>query len=118
MSGDADRYDYRAGNDDYSQPGNFFRLMSNDQKKQRYSNIAAATDGVPERIRVRQLVHFYKVDPDCACGVAAKLNLSHASEQVAALSDLSLADLIVQTSAETYTELQSTPAELLANAAG
>lgn len=118
MSGDADSYDHRAGNDDYSQPGNIFRLMSNDQKKQRFSNIAAATDGVPERIRVRQLVHFCKVDRDYACGVAAKLNLSLAGEQVPALADLSLANLIVQTSAEAYPELQSTPAELVANAAG
>ncbi|MCZ0941030.1 MAG: hypothetical protein OXJ55_20485 [Caldilineaceae bacterium] len=118
MSGDTDRYDHHAGNDDYSQPGNSFRVMSNDQKEQRFSNIAAATDGVPERIRVRQLVHFCKADPDYACGVATKLNLSHTGEQVAALADLSLADLIVQTSAEAYTEVQSTPAELLANAAG
>ena len=118
VSGDADRYDHRVGNDDYTQPGNLFRLMNNDQKEQLFSNIAAAMDGVPERIQVRQLVHFYKADPDYACGVAGQLNLSHASEQVAALADLSLDELIAQTSTEAYTALQSTPEESLARAAG
>jgi len=46
------------------------------------------------------------------------LNLSHASEQVAALADLSLDELIAQTSTEAYTALQSTPEESLAKAAG
>jgi catalase len=30
ISGDADRYDHRIGNDDYTQAGNLFRLMSPD----------------------------------------------------------------------------------------
>ena len=51
-------------NDDYTQPGHLFRLMNDDQKEQLFSNIAAAVEGVPERICVRQLVHFYKADPD------------------------------------------------------
>ena len=28
ISGDANRYNHRDGNDDYTQPGNLFRLMS------------------------------------------------------------------------------------------
>ena len=117
VSGDADRYDHRAGNDDYTQPGNLFRLMNDDQKEQLFSNIAEAMDGVPERIKVRQLVHFYKADPDYACGVAGKLDLTHASERVAALADLSLAELAEKTSAEAYSELQSAPEGSLAKAA-
>ncbi len=116
VSGDADRYDHRDGNDDYTQPGNLFRLMNSDQKEQLFSNIAEAMDGVPERIQTRQLVHFYKADPDYACGVAGKLNLTHVSEQVATLADLSLADLIEKTSAEAYSEL-ATPEASLAKAA-
>jgi catalase len=116
VSGDADRYNHRVGNDDYTQPGNLFRLMNSDQKEQLFSNIAEAMDGVPERIQTRQLVHFYKADPDYACGVAGKLNLTHVSEQVATLADLSLADLIVKTSAEAYSEL-ATPEASLAKAA-
>ncbi len=48
ISGDADRYDHRAGNDDYGQPGALFRLMSPAQRDQLLNNIAAAMTGVPE----------------------------------------------------------------------
>src|SRR6266478_2305916 len=48
LSGDGDRYDHRIVNDDYSQPGALFRLMSAEQKRQLFDNIAAAMEGVPE----------------------------------------------------------------------
>jgi catalase len=32
ISGDADRYDHREGNDDYTQAGNLFRLMKPEQR--------------------------------------------------------------------------------------
>ena len=75
ISGDADRYDHRSGNDDYTQAGNLFRLMSPEQKQQLYGNIAAAMQGVPVEIVNRQLVHFYRADPDYGIGVAAALGL-------------------------------------------
>lgn len=75
ISGDADRYDHREGNDDYLQPGNLFRLMNKDQQQQLFNNIAAAMDGVPENIIHRQLEHFRKADPAYAAGVAAKLGI-------------------------------------------
>ena len=34
ISGAADRYDHREGNDDYTQAGNLFRLMKPEQQKQ------------------------------------------------------------------------------------
>jgi catalase len=75
VSGDADRYDHREGNDDYTQPGNLFRLMNGSQKQQLFNNIAAAMQGVPEFIIRRQIGHFYKADPDYGRGVAATLGL-------------------------------------------
>jgi len=75
ISGDADRYNHRDGNDDYTQAGNLFRLMSAEQKQQLYGNIAAAMQGVPVEIINRQLVHFYRADPDYGIGVAARLGL-------------------------------------------
>jgi catalase len=75
ISGDADRYDHRAGNDDYTQPGDLFRLMSAHQKDQLFSNIAAAMNGVPEAIVRRQLGHFAKADAGYAAGVAKALGL-------------------------------------------
>jgi len=75
ISGDADRYDHRAGNDDYTQAGNLFRLMSADQKQQLFGNIAAAMNGVPEEIIRRQLAHFSKADPAYGEGVAKALGI-------------------------------------------
>jgi catalase len=75
ISGDADRYNHRDGNDDYRQPGDLFRLMSTNQKQQLFNNIKAAIDGVPKEIIQRQLAHFYKADPDYASGVAKALGI-------------------------------------------
>jgi catalase len=95
ISGDADRYDHRVGNDDYSQPGDLFRLMNASQKEQLFSNIAEAMQSVPERIIARQLVHFYKADPNYGRGVAAKLGID--MERFIPWTKLSLAKLIEKT---------------------
>ena len=75
ISGDTDRYDHRVGNDDYSQPGDLFRLMSADQQ-QLFNNIAAAIQDVPKVIVRRQLGHFAKADPAYAAGVAKVLGIA------------------------------------------
>ena len=76
ITGDADRYDHRAGNDDYGQAGDLFRLMSDDQKRQLMDNIAAAMAGVPEQILRRQIAHFAKADPAYGEGVARRVGLA------------------------------------------
>lgn len=76
ISGDADRYDHREGNDDYTQPRKLFELMDAAQQGRLFSNIAASMDGVPEVIIRRQLAHFEKVSPAYAKGVADALNLT------------------------------------------
>jgi catalase len=76
ISGNADRYNHRDGNDDYRQPGDLFRLMSPEQKDQLFHNIKAAMEGVPIEIVKRQIVHFYKADPDYGIGVATRMGLS------------------------------------------
>ena len=73
VSGDGDRYNHREGNDDYTQPGNLFRLFGDDQKQRTYSNIAGAMQGVPQEIIDRQLVHFDKVDPELGQGIRKAL---------------------------------------------
>jgi catalase len=40
-----------------------------------FHNIKAAMDGVPLAIVKRQLVHFYKADPEYGIGVATRLGL-------------------------------------------
>ena len=73
ISGDADRFNHRLGNDDYTQPGNLFRMMSAHQKHQLFANIAAAMQSVPKEITDRQIAHFAKCDPAYGAGVAEAL---------------------------------------------
>lgn len=75
ISGDADRYNHRDGNDDFTQAGNLYRLMSADQKCQLISNLVGALTGVPKFIQVRQLAHFHKADAEYGKGVAAGLGI-------------------------------------------
>lgn len=84
ITGDADRYNHRDGNDDYTQAGNLFRLMNADQQDRLFGNIAAAMDGVPENIQRRQIDHFLKADPAYGKGVAGKLGLDLSGHAVAA----------------------------------
>lgn len=84
IMGDAARYNHRDGNDDYRQPGDLFRLMDDEQKKQLFHNIKAAMDGVPENIIRRQLGHFEKADPAYARGVAEAIGLAWQPQIIAA----------------------------------
>lgn len=70
LSGDADRYDHRAGNDDFGQPRALWSLFDAAQKQRLYSNIAAAMAGVPENIVRRQLALFERIHQNYAAGVA------------------------------------------------
>jgi catalase len=73
VSGDADRYDHREGNDDYTQAGNLYRLMPADERQRLHKAIAGAMSGVPKEIIERQLAHFAKADKAYANGVKKAL---------------------------------------------
>ncbi|MCQ8239551.1 catalase [Acetobacteraceae bacterium KSS12] len=73
IHGDADRYNHRDGNDDYTQPGNLFRMFDEGQRQRFFDNIAGAMQGVPAFIIERQLEHFRKADPAWEAGVRAAL---------------------------------------------
>lgn len=75
IDGPADRYDHRAGNDDYTQAGNLFRLLSPAQRDRLMDAIAGAMQGVPDFIQQRQIGHFAKADPAYGAGVARRLGL-------------------------------------------
>jgi catalase len=75
ISGDADRYDHRQGNDDYTQPGNLFRLMTPKQRNRLVGNTARAMQGVPEEIQRRWIAHCTKADPAYGEGIARALGL-------------------------------------------
>jgi catalase len=84
ISGDADRYSHRDGNDDYTQPGDLFRLMPPDSQERLFRNVAEAMAGVPDFIVQRQLGHFHKADPAYAAGVASALGVAFRPEAKAA----------------------------------
>lgn len=79
LSGDADRYDHRAGNDDYTQAGNLFRLMPPEERARLIGNIVRAMHGVPREIQLRQIRHFYRADPAYGEGVAKGLGIETAA---------------------------------------
>lgn len=76
LRGAADRYDHRAGNDDYSQAGDLFRLMDDGARARLMDNIAGSIRSVPEAIQRRQIAHFAKADPAYGAGVAERLGLA------------------------------------------
>jgi catalase len=57
-----DRWDSRVEHDDYTQAGNLFRLMSDDEKVRLAVNIAEALGGCRDEIVERQLGHFDAAD--------------------------------------------------------
>ncbi|MCX7801341.1 MAG: catalase [Fimbriimonadales bacterium] len=76
ISGDADRYDHREGNDDFSQPRALYRLMTSEQRERLHRAIAGAMKGVPQFIVDRQLALFDRVDPEYGQGVRRALGLA------------------------------------------
>jgi catalase len=76
ISGNADRYGQRDGNDDHRQAGELYRLMTADQKAQLIGNLVTPLQTVPRFIQMRQLMHFYRADPAYGAGVAAGLAIS------------------------------------------
>ncbi|BBP05979.1 catalase [Sulfuriferula plumbiphila] len=75
ISGDADRYNHRDGNEDYSQAGDLYRLMNAGQKTQLIGNLVGALKPVPRFIQARQIGHFYKADPEYGSRVADGLGI-------------------------------------------
>ena len=76
ISGDADRYNHRNGNDNYRQPGALFRLLGPAAQERLMNNIAEAMQGVPLEIVKRQVLHFCRAAPEYGIGVATRMRLS------------------------------------------
>jgi catalase len=75
IHGDAARYNHREGNDDYSQAGDLYRLMSPAAKTSLVQNIVGSMKTVPERIQKLQISHFSKADAEYGRRVADGLGL-------------------------------------------
>ena len=77
LSGDAARYNHRDSNDDYTQAGNLFRLMTAAQRERLFGNIARhmKAGNTPEAIQLRQICHFFRANPAYGMGVAKALGI-------------------------------------------
>jgi catalase len=75
ITGAVDRHNHRLNNDDYTQPGNLFRLMLPDARKRLIDNVVGTMKSVPQAIQERQIQHFLRADLDYGRGVAHRLGL-------------------------------------------
>ena len=75
VDGTIDRHDHRMGNDDFTQAGDLFRIMSPEEQNRLMDTIAGAMKGVPEEIVKRQLYYFRIADDKYGEGIARRLNL-------------------------------------------
>jgi len=73
LYGNAGRFDFRGQEDDTTQPGNLFRLMSAEQQQNLFDNLAGPLSQVTDDILARQLRQFDGADPAYGRGVRAAL---------------------------------------------
>jgi hypothetical protein len=87
ISSDADRYDVRRENDDFTRAGILYRLMTGEQRDRWHRALAGAMAGIPREIIERQLGHFAEADPAYAAGVKKQMGwergLGHRSRPAA-----------------------------------
>jgi catalase len=73
ISGDARRYDGQRGNDNYSQAGALYNIMSEEQKDSLTSTIAGTMQSIPRDLAIKNIEHFKKCDPDYGNRIEKKL---------------------------------------------
>ncbi|RBQ18726.1 catalase [Spongiactinospora rosea] len=70
LAGAADRYDFRADDDNYfQQPGDLFRLMNGDQRQALFDNTARAIKGARKETVERHIANCTQADPEYGAGV-------------------------------------------------
>ncbi|MGE3180705.1 MAG: catalase [Phycisphaerae bacterium] len=70
-----DRYDSTVDHDDYTQPGNLYRIFDEGQRERLTSAIGGALGNARQEVQMRQLCHFFRADPDYGRRVAEKLGV-------------------------------------------
>jgi catalase len=70
-----DRYDSTKDHDDYTQPGNLYRLFDEGQRERLSTAIAKALGQARKEVQLRQLGHFFRADEDYGRRVAQKLGI-------------------------------------------
>ncbi|MBU1228829.1 MAG: catalase [Proteobacteria bacterium] len=76
LSGAAAHWDAREDDgDDYSQPGELFRIMTKAQQQALFDNTARSLNEAPKEIKLRHIGNCAKADPAYGAGVAKALGL-------------------------------------------
>ncbi|MFM2431590.1 MAG: hypothetical protein RLZZ511_2803 [Cyanobacteriota bacterium] len=76
--GAVDRYDHREGNDEFSQAGDLYRLMTPDAQARLVESLTGGPTGlklVERDIQMRQLCYFFQADRDLGMRVAKALGI-------------------------------------------
>jgi catalase len=71
----ADRFDSTVGHDDYTQPGDLYRLFDDGERDRLTSRIAGGLGQARQTVQMRQLCHFFRADPDYGMRIARKLGI-------------------------------------------
>ncbi|MBO9666696.1 MAG: catalase [Bdellovibrio sp.] len=75
LEGDVDRYNAHQDNDDFSQAGDLYRLLSAEEKDRLTTNIANAMKGVEHEILRPNIHHFALCDLDYGTTIARKVGI-------------------------------------------
>lgn len=70
-----DRYDSTVDHDDFTQPGNLFRLFDDAHRDRLATRIAGVLGQARREVQLRQLCHFFRADEDYGRRVADKLGI-------------------------------------------
>lgn len=70
-----DRFDSTSDHDDYTQPGNLYRMFDEGQRDRLTRRIAGGLGQARKEVQMRQLCHFYRADPDYGMRVAKHLGV-------------------------------------------
>ncbi len=75
VSGEITREGYRHHNNNYTQPGDLFRLLHEDEQSRLIENLAGSLGQAKREYQIRQLGHFYHVDESLARRLAVLLKI-------------------------------------------
>ncbi|MGQ0700586.1 MAG: catalase [Panacagrimonas sp.] len=91
VEGAASHWDHRFDEDNFSQPGALFRLMSASQQQTLFDNTARAMNGVSREVCERHIANCTKADPAYGAGVARALGLNASTTETSVKADAGVA---------------------------
>jgi len=74
-----DRFDSTVDHDDFTQPGNLYRMFDGAHRDRLTGRIAGVLGQARREVQLRQICHFFRADEDYGRRVAAKLGIDVAA---------------------------------------